>query len=60
MKRISFDISEGDLEILKENAAKQQYDLEDYISMFFSEKMRPLRAEKFKREKEAREKNGRV
>ena len=60
MKRIYIDVSDGDLEILKEEAARQQYEMEDFVSMFLSEKMRPLRAEKFKREKEARQKNGRV
>ncbi len=52
MNTITIRVTDGDLKILKSEAAKQQYDLDEYLDRFFSEKMRPIRGEYAKRERE--------
>lgn len=56
MNTITIRVTDGDLKILKAEAAKQQYDLDDYLDRFFSEKLRPLRGEYARREMEENKK----
>ena len=56
MTTINIKVSERDVEILKEEAAKAQYDLDEYLEKFFHENMRPLYAKRAKAEMEANKK----
>lgn len=54
MRRVCIDVSDGDLEILKEEAGKRMLDYEEYLSEFVSEQLRPFRAKRFKERQNGR------
>lgn len=49
---IKIKVSERDVEILKEEAAKAQYDFDEYLEKIFHETMRPFYAKRAKAEME--------
>jgi predicted DNA binding CopG/RHH family protein len=56
MASITIKVSDKDLEILKNEASKSQYELDEYLERFFSEAFRPIRGKYAKAEMEANKK----
>lgn len=56
MTTITIKVSENDLEILKKEASKSQYEFDEYLERWFSEAFRPIRAKHAKAEMEANKK----
>ena len=52
MKNINIRVTDGDLEIIKKEAASQQYEVDEYLERFFSEAFRSTRAKYAKAERE--------
>lgn len=52
MEKVTIRVTERDLEIVKKEAARQQYELDEYLEKLFSEMLRPIRGKYAKAEME--------
>ena len=56
MEKVTIRVTERDLEIMKKEAARQQYELDEYLEKLFSEMFRPIRGQYAKAEMEENKK----
>ena len=52
MTDVRIRISESDLEMMKKEASKSQYEFDEFMERFLAEAMRPIRAKRAKAEME--------
>lgn len=52
MKRVYINLSDRDFDLIKEEAGKVQMETDEFLQEFVSKALRPLRAERFKKERE--------